>query len=215
MEKPMRTWIPGTVLAVSLLVSPSLQAQSIDGAASGIGAPTHTLTFSEYALSNGEAAANNWASYGVSFENLFWGTAGYSGSSFSTDAIYNFAPGACCMTSFSIIFSNAVRGASFNAVDNGSTSTVFSAYLGSTLVSSFVNTVPINNNAATNTSVFWGFDGILFDRIDISHTASGFGIDNLSYTTTPEPATLALMATGLVGLLGVGYRRRKREDEVV
>ena len=113
-----------------------------------------------------------------------------------------------------MVFGSPVSGASFNAVDNSSTSTVFSAYLGGSLVSSFVNAVPIANDAAT-TGLFWGFDGVVFDRLEISHTTAGFGIDNLSYTSTvPEPGTVGLVATGLIGLLGVTSRRRRREGEV-
>ena len=211
----MRYRTAGMVLAISLIASPGLRAQAIDGAASGIASPTTTLDFSEVALSEGDAAAGNWAAYGVTFEHLFWGSGGYSGSSFATPAIYNFAPGTCCESMFAMVFGTPVTGASFNAVDNSSVSTVFSAFLGGSLVSSFVNTVPIANDAATSTSLFWGFDGITFDRIEISHTAAGFGIDNLSYASTvPEPGTVALLATGLIGILGVVSRRRRPEDEV-
>ena len=38
------------------------------------------------------------------------------------------------------------------------------------------------------------------------------GADALATTTTPEPGTVSLMATGLVGLVGAGYRRRGRKS---
>lgn len=38
---------------------------------------------------------------------------------------------------------------------------------------------------------------------------SFWALDDVSVTVTPEPATITLMATGLVGIVGAGLRRRK------
>jgi hypothetical protein len=42
---------------------------------------------------------------------------------------------------------------------------------------------------------------------------AGFGITTKAVTATPEPASLALMATGFVGLGGISFRRRNRRTE--
>jgi hypothetical protein len=45
-----------------------------------------------------------------------------------------------------------------------------------------------------------------------NYDVAGFGITTKAITSTPEPASLALMATGFVGLGGVGFRRRNRRN---
>ncbi len=40
------------------------------------------------------------------------------------------------------------------------------------------------------------------------HESSGFGIDNVQFVT-PEPSSVAIMATGLLGLVGLILRRRR------
>lgn len=59
-----------------------------------------------------------------------------------------------------------------------------------------------------NTSEFVNFivDGG-YDRIDISSTQYAFESDNHSFGQTPEPGSLALLGSGLVGLAGMLRRR--------
>lgn len=78
-----------------------------------------------------------------------------------------------------------------------------------------------DNGGASNTTngnaFFFGHRGeTAFDRITIATNSSGdidgWAIDNLAVSavsTVPEPGTVALLATGLLGLAGVGAARRR------
>ena len=71
-------------------------------------------------------------------------------------------------------------------------------------------TSPANGNQsapATNTYVNF-FDLPTFNGVVISSTQYAFESDNHAYASVPEPATLALLSAGLLGM-GVGRRRRK------
>jgi hypothetical protein len=68
---------------------------------------------------------------------------------------------------------------------------------------------------------FYGFSrpGSDITGAVIGNTDGGyfnFMVDDFSFgsvtneSATPEPATVTLMATGLVGLVGTGFRRKKR-----
>jgi len=85
-----------------------------------------------------------------------------------------------------------------------------------TLFNGATNVGSLSYNAIPDPAFSGGFAGIqstlAFNRVQLTFnpTAAGFVVDNIQFaavTATPEPATLALVFTGLVGL---GLLRRRR-----
>ena len=60
---------------------------------------------------------------------------------------------------------------------------------------------------------FVGIDTVLFTNISNPNANAGVIMDDLTFgasvTTAPEPASLALLSTGLLGIVAVGRRRRR------
>jgi len=66
------------------------------------------------------------------------------------------------------------------------------------------------SNATLQTDVLSGFNNLTSVTFSQSLGGPYFQFDNVVIGVTPEPATMTLMATGLVGIVGAGIRRRKR-----
>ncbi len=95
------------------------------------------------------------------------------------------------------------------------------AYLGGGLVGT--SQVVMNRDDIMNQAIAFG--GALFDEVFVVYTDPNLGgftnvggapiglielVDNIAYNKVPEPGIMALLATGLLGIGGIGVARRKR-----
>ena len=181
-----------------LATAASIQSES------GLSLPGMAITFDEIILPNGTPITDQYSSLGITFsDGLLYnpGTANMSDDiiGFEGRRLANFHP---VTPVFSIFFSDPVVEAVLGVL--APDTAFFTALLNGEIVESFQNTRP------SQTQGFYGFDSIVFDEIRVDAAGiSGFAlVDNIQFTTIPEPSTGALLGLGL--LLVAGRKRPRR-----
>lgn len=179
-------------------------AAVINGEATGLSSPDGFVGFDEVAVEPGTIVTDQFEEFGVSFSggvSVFEG--GTPRPNFDSPFALNFGRVDGRFTIFDplqIIFSQTVSAASFATTNNNTNSSVFTAFLGDTIVESFSTDVA-NPTGEGNENNIYGFTGIRFDRIeyDVVSGPRTFGLDSISFdvAAVPLPAGLPLMLLGL------------------
>ena len=187
-----RVWVFTILLSLSVGVAP-LIGGTIVGDPTGLTSPAVTITFTEFGIPDNTVVTNQYSSLGVIFSSGMYQASG---------AVLN--SGTAGVTSpFSIYFTSPQTSVAVDLVTNSGTSS-FSALLGGAPVDSF--------SASTGAQAYYGFTGESFDQIQITPG----GLNNIGVVVrvqlgsepVPEPSTLALLGSGLLGLLALTRKRR-------
>jgi hypothetical protein len=75
-------------------------------------------------------------------------------------------------------------------------------------IASYTFTNPEPNNAVFLVGILWDADETLSSiSWKVSTQNDGYGLDNFASAPVPEPATMLLLGSGLIGLAGIGRRK--------
>jgi hypothetical protein len=188
--------------ACAMLATPAFGAV-INLSPTGLASPVLTIDFSEFSVPETNPITTEFSSLGVSFSpNLFYRT--NDNPAWANILGANLRSGEPNVSNFSLDFEVPLTSAAFAAIAQPPTPTTFTALLDGVEVESFNTNVTIDNR-----DNFFGFEGIVFDEINVVYTAdTRMRIDNLQLgPAIPEPGTVTI---SLLGLLGLCCRRRRR-----
>jgi hypothetical protein len=215
------------IAAASLLLFaatvPALNAAGFEivNSVSGLAAPATTITFSEVPLTFGDSLTNQFASDGVTFENLFFQDVFSFGVPGSSSLV---APSAVnedftadtpvALNPYTIDFSTSQTDVAFGLVTNAGDNTTITASECLSLDSNCTVVDTITNAATDNTGNFFGFSNFSpFNQIQFTTTDNGGGgtafLDTIQFgSATPEPGTWVMLVLGIAGIAG-GRRFRR------
>lgn len=189
-----RTWIIALAASALALPAASASAQSV-------------LTFEDYSHcdNNTQIGVYNGVNFNQQFVCYSFSQDPYNASS-GTNRAYTVGAGQPDNTAtFSFSGPTTFQGAYFAGYGN---TVNFDMYLNGSLVGSsgFLTT------SSTPTFLSSGYNGQV-DQVVVNGPTESFVIDDITYggqvSTTPEPSSMALLGTGLVGLVPMVRRRRK------
>jgi PEP-CTERM motif len=201
--------LSASLTALLIAAASPLQAQLVPIAnTTGLASPASTVTFSELSFAQGSAITNEFSAYGVTFSPaLYYDTQGPSSfPGITGDYLGNFLP---ITNPFSIYFTSPVSAAAFGLATNPAV-TSFTALLGGVVQGTFASPTSFDGS----TPWYFGFQATgseTFDEIQVNVSSQLGLIDNIqtAESTVPEPTSVLLLGTGLVGVFNAVRRRRK------